>query len=287
MFDPHFVTLSRPTVCAEDLQAEVQHYISTMQKIGKNMNKYKCKLEGMRKLECTYNLIENKFHPHFHLVVSGKEAAEELRKQWMKANPTATLSANDVRECKDNIDKEGNPVSWAKELFKYFTKLSVKTGYQIDKHGNKFPVYGNMPSHALDTMLQALAKRRIFQPLGGLIKPISEEIEPTDALQIYRFDDETGEVLDLTNEWLYKPLEYDWFSVNDTQYLTGYKPKDVNLLLTPANVRFYAQRFDAVAMMLKAENISALFKEKRYLSIDVHGLAKVIKNDLPTKKRAV
>ena len=205
MIDPRFVTLTVPNVPAEELRAEIRRMLSEFRKIQELRRKQKKPLiRGIRKLEVTYNPDLQNFHPHFHFIVEGEAAADELIECWLDRNAAADKRGQDQREAK-------NPI----ELFKYFAKLTSKSKSDtiIIRAGKMIRIEYSYPE-ALDLVFQAIQGTRIIQPIGG-IKYIKEDIE----------DIETVEVADLDPEealWIYQ--DRDWVNVYTGELLTGYEP---------------------------------------------------------------
>ena len=158
------------------------------------MRRDKIPIVGIRKIECTYNPDRYDFHPHFHLIVSGEKEGKKLVELWLKHNPTARLSAQNIRPADDKS---------VKELFKYFTKLV--TG----KDKKLYPI-------AMDVIFRAMRGKRVFQPIS--IKMISEDIEELQA------EEYTDIEPDITI-WTWEGS--DWIDLMTGEMLTGYTPSDV------------------------------------------------------------
>lgn len=205
MLDPRFVTLTVPNVPATELRAEIRRMISQFRKIQELRRKHKKPLiRGIRKLEVTYNPDLQNFHPHFHFIVEGEAAANELIEDWLDRNTTADKRGQDQREAK-------NPI----ELFKYFAKLTSKSKSDtiIIKAGKMVRIEYSYPE-ALDLVFQAIEGTRIIQPIGG-IKYIKEDIEDLETVVVE--DLEPEEAL-----WIYQ--NKDWVNVYTGELLTGYEP---------------------------------------------------------------
>jgi hypothetical protein len=205
MIDPRFVTLTVPNVPADELRAEIRRMISEFRKIQELRRKHKKPLiRGIRKLEVTYNPDLQNFHPHFHFIVEGEDAADELIEAWLDRNTTADKRGQDQREAK-------NPI----ELFKYFAKLTSKSKSDtiIIKAGKMVRIEYSYPE-ALDLVFQAIEGTRIIQPIGG-IKYIKEDIEDLETVVVADLDSE--EAL-----WIYQ--DRDWVNVYTGELLTGYEP---------------------------------------------------------------
>ena len=192
--DLYFVTLTAPNVEADQLRDEITRLQKVSRQIQDVMRKQGRKLEGIRKLEATYNVQANTYHPHFHYIVSGKEQAEQLRAEWLVRHPQASHKAQDIKPA-----DEGS----TKELFKYFTKLNAH----------------QTPATALDVIFKAMEGKRVFQPLGGLRRyKVSEEVE---EIQVHTYSelapDENG-----SYEW--QPAAADWVNIQTGECLTKYNP---------------------------------------------------------------
>lgn len=204
-----FVTLTIPNCKGENLASTIDGMIKNFRRIKDIARKKKLSIIGIRKLECTWNCFRDDFHPHFHLVISGIDAAKFLVSEWLKKYPTATVEAQDIREATE---------SSLIELFKYFTKLFPSP----KKDGKKRFVTGE----ALDTMFRAMKSRRVFQPFG--IKKIKEIKEDIDKLASQIIEDIENDF----SYWLWQDDTSDWERTTDHQGLTGYFPSNADLQIS-------------------------------------------------------
>jgi plasmid rolling circle replication initiator protein Rep len=208
--EPYFVTLTIPNPKREDLKAAIIGMIQTFSNILKANrraeNGGKIAFNGVRKLECTYNDLEDNYHPHFHVIIDGRTQAEKLKKDWLSRYRSANSLGQDI--------KVADPGT-LKELFKYTTKLVTKS-----KSGEKdFRIY--VP--ALDTIFQSMYKLRTFQSFGN-VRMISENIENLDS---ENYDIEPYDFL--VWEW----IGNDWKSMVFEKNLSGYEPsKEMDELLS-------------------------------------------------------
>lgn len=200
---PFFVTLTIPNVGGSVLKQTIRSMLSNIIRINHVFrHRREFRITGIRKIECTYNATENSFHPHFHFIIDGKQAAAELIDHWLKAYPEANRAAQDMRPAND-----GSMI----ELFKYTTKLVTKS--DITRDGEKTEI--NINPEALDVIFKALYKIRTFQPMGGISKlPVKEDVE---ELQAELFDDLSALTVDV---WGWEQGVSDWVS-NDGECLTG------------------------------------------------------------------
>ena len=220
---PQLLTLTIPNMAGNKLPDAIkamQHVwreIYKMIKRPKSFKKFEAPIQGLKKLECTYNPTEDTFHPHYHFITESEVMAELLLNSWVKywngngflpkQYKTAPLSMN-AQKYKPIKDQGG-----FLELFKYFTKVISKAD-----ESNLTGIY----IHPMDTIFQAMYKKRTFEPIG--IKAISEDI---DELQSEIFSHLAHE----TKIWQW--FETDWICGNET--LTNYKP-DQNLLKLLENI---------------------------------------------------
>lgn len=152
------------------------------------------KIRGIRKAECTVR-PNGHYHYHFHVVVDGVDNAKWIVSEWLRImGKCADSKAQDIRVADEDS---------LKELFKYFTKLTVKNeGILID--------YKRM-----DVIFTALRGKRVYQPFGG-VKSVSEEIDEVQT-QEYELLDECEQVWNWdVNDWI---NEYG-------ECLTGYEPTE-------------------------------------------------------------
>lgn len=206
----YFITLTRPNVKAKSLRSEIEEYQNVWRKIAKSrwfLKGTKDGMIGIKKLECTYhatkiilrkrvswveeNGIKRKvvtfeptnipdpwfdtYHPHYHVLVSNREIAHKILKEWLEINPTAKHSAQDFRKVKGE--------KGYLEVFKYFTKLIAK-----DNQGRRF-----FDAVHMNVIFEAMRGKRVYFRIGrkdvwGCEEVKEEEIEEEAAL--FTDDDE-------------------------------------------------------------------------------------------------
>lgn len=208
--DKYFVTLTLPNVSAGDLRSTIAKMqaqfklIMALFKMRASRSGSFSTFSGFRKLECTYNPDRNDFHPHYHVVVFGRQNAIDLLQEWLRRFPAATTDAQDVRPADD---------SSTKELFKYFTKVISKPKGAKD---------GTIYLSALDVIFTAIKGFRIFQPFGKF-KPLAKELpeltEEAIQEQLDEVDKDMKESL-----WSWSQLMHDWVNFETGELLTGYEP---------------------------------------------------------------
>lgn len=158
----YFVTLTAPTCRERELRSTIDKRIKAFAKVKNNIKRrYGATLNGLRKLEVTYNEKTDKYHPHFHFLIQGESEAYLLRDLWLNQFRDASIKAQDIREIKLLKGDTSNLV----EVFKYATKGIVTNTIQ---------------AHAEYHILRAINKKRIFQTFGELKKVYLEKISDTD-----------------------------------------------------------------------------------------------------------
>lgn len=203
MPDKWFLTLTRKNVPAELLPATITDMLRTATLINRNLKeKAKLKYSSLRKLECTYNAKDREYHPHFHFIFDSEVAALAYLAQWKSRH-----AAGIVDDKGQDLKKADNQA--VKELFKYFTKIATSKKY--NKQTGKIEDYA-IHIGAMDIMFQAMRGKRVFQPCG-MVKAVSEEIEPEFALPTER---------DLTA--CYSWMGTDWIDRTTGNVLCGYEP---------------------------------------------------------------
>ncbi len=196
--DPYFVTLTIPNVLGHYLRPSI---IDMKKNLATICNRYKkrhqrqkqtWKIDGLLKIECTYNFVLNNFHPHFHAIVEGKQAAAALVADWLKVYPACSAKGQDMRKAKAGTEKE---------MFKYFAKIvtPTKTGWGV---------YVT----AMDTIFVAMKGLDTFTNMGN-VRPVSEEVEGVKA--------------EPNSEYQYGYSEYipevrDWVDTETGELETGY-----------------------------------------------------------------
>lgn len=192
----YFLTLTIKSVKAKDLPATISKMYKAFRYIHHNILRlnYGLKLKGLRKFECNYNIIDDTFNPHIHLVLSGKPCELLLIKSlWLTYFPKETKpQAQDIRKADEDT---------LQEMFKYFTKIVVNSDFN--------PV-------ATDVIFRSMKGKRVYQPFG--IKKVSEEVENITAEEI-DFQPEQIEV------WVYQNKKFDWVNGRG-QSFSGYKPNE-------------------------------------------------------------
>lgn len=151
--ESYFVTLTAPTIEGAVLGQRLDEMHKIFNGIKEFLRKRAqrgkgAKFEGVRKLECTYRPQTDKFHPHFHFLIRGKENANLLLNEWIARTKHLGTSYK-AQDCR-KADKDA-----AIEVFKYFTK--VVSSSAKDK---RVFVLG------LDRIFKEFRGRRVIQNFG-------------------------------------------------------------------------------------------------------------------------
>lgn len=205
--DPYLVTLTSPNVKGIYLKSDVDYYLKTFGNLVRTI-KQGLKRKGqkaqdfkaVKKLEITWNNRTDTYHPHLHILVNSKILAEEIRRLWLRSNPDAVLSAQDIRQA-----DQGS----LKELFKYITKLTYN-----DPISGKKVLY---PNKVLDTIFQSIHRRRTFESYN-----IPDVINEEDKIP----SEETLEDIKPQEPkiYIYETEPYwNWYEIDTGQPLTTYQ----------------------------------------------------------------
>lgn len=201
-----FVTLTEPNVKECDLEETIKNQVKKVSNIIEVLRKRrKIAVSGIRKLECTYNINSNTYHPHVHILIN-KDCGSVFIEEWLKRTPKAKSIAQNCKEADQNS---------LNELFKYTTKQ-----YEIETENKALEI--NVRS--LDVILRAFNKKRTFQSFGEIRKiKVSEEVE---ELQVQEYSD-------LPNyqrmEWEWSTC--DWFNVYNEALSNNIEP-DITIKAT-------------------------------------------------------
>ena len=149
--DPVFLTLTVKNMDYDQLPLSINLMLIKFNRIKDRLRKQGHKIQALRKLEITWS-DSKLYHPHYHLIVEGKNYADSFLIEWLKEFPSSNAKGQNIR----SITNEKGMF----ELFKY----SIK-----DFKYNAFNAV------AIDTMYQAIKGKRIFQPIG--LKMTKKETE--------------------------------------------------------------------------------------------------------------
>lgn len=195
MNEPYFVTLTRVTVNRSELKDEINNRIKLFSKIIKSIRRKGIACNGIRKLECTYNKDDDKYHPHFHVIVDGYDIAQTIVKKWILETKNLNIKIDEQAQNIRPVD-DGT----LKELFKYTTKLVAK-----DR---------SLCLPALDHIFQSMYGKRTFQPFGN-VRMVKEDIE---EIQSQEYD------IPIVEHAIYVWNKNDWFDMLTGLPLSNYKP---------------------------------------------------------------
>lgn len=193
---PLMVVVTIPNVKGSELRASLVGMNQTFTNIKRSLKRLKMPFNGIRKIECTYNVDTDTYHPHLHLILDDEHSALMFVDGWLARYPDAVRKAQHITRIED--------ADGLKEVFKYSTKLITDI-----KHKKERAI---IPT-ALDTIFNALTRMRTIQPFGN----------------VKQIDDELKEVETTTYEWLedewniYEWIEDNWYSCFG-EPLTEFKP---------------------------------------------------------------
>lgn len=209
--EPYFLTLTIPNIEADQIKFTITNINKTWRNILNNNSKKKDRpLNGIKKLEITYNSRLNNYHPHLHVLTENYFIAEIILFDWLKHFTTAKPEAQDMR-----------PSDSPKELFKYVTKLTAKSGKHYHPNGVKakesfYPI-------ALDIIFNSLKRIRTVQPFGN-VRFINYDVEDLKAEIVEALEEKEEKedvfIFDVDN----------YYSIITGEALTNYIPSEKTLL---------------------------------------------------------
>jgi hypothetical protein len=209
--DMRFVTLTIPNVAKSDLKPALAEMDRIYKAIKDFLNKRHTrgkgkKFVGIKKLECTFSTKFLNYHPHYHFLIKDPETAKLLVSEWIKR--TKGIGTN-----RGGQDIRKGDVNSAKELFKYFTKISTKV--RTGKKGGKEKSYIYLD--ALFVQFDAFRGVRTFSKFGFKLPP-NEQL-PQAEYELELDDSEGGQVFKDYHIW----NKDDWYSVKMGNGLTEHK----------------------------------------------------------------
>lgn len=165
--DWYHVTLTLKSVADKELRKTNKAMFDIFAKIMRRI-RYRNNVKATRSLECTYSIKRNDYHPHIHVLITGKENAQYLKENWIKEVSNyfgVDMEGIDSEVCRHYLQKIVRVRNTAKSLMEV---LKYPTNH-IDDKGNE------IPSHALDIIYHSLENLRTFQVYG--MKAFDDKIE--------------------------------------------------------------------------------------------------------------
>ena len=209
--EPYFVTLTQPTVKAENLREQISNITTSFRRILENNRKnYGLKIKGTRNIEITYNAKKDWYHPHIHCIIDGEKEALFFKDNWLKQFPGSSEKAQDIRPF-------GKGVNDLLEAFKYSQKIITQSD------GKKF-IYVN----AMDIINVATKGGkggvRLFQTFGFIQPKDETELTPEEETGIRELTDDNDIQMVL---YQYNKEIFDWIDHETGEVLTHYQPSKI------------------------------------------------------------
>lgn len=212
---PQFVTLTAPTTWCTDVETlkyEIDRREGVWRKIYRNAKlsrNGKILLRGLKAMEITVR-PDKYYHIHFHLIIEGEREAEWLKSQWLKHFLDASPR---LQVIKPLTSREG-----LLEVFKYGTKFSNKEKKLVN--GKIIEVYKSVEPERLDTVIQALYKKRLISTFGGVRRVKDEDVnEIVESVSI----EDLASADHRTWEWVF---DSDWYAHDTGEKFSDYIPSD-------------------------------------------------------------
>lgn len=176
-----FLTLTVPNVSGERLRDEITHLIASHRRLFQRKRVRTAVLGTFRAIEVTYNIEQDTYHPHFHILLavpahyfSGKYyiKRDEWLELWRACTRYPTITQLDIRTVKARQDREDSVylAGAAGEIGKYVTKPSTICDERMTLKKR---------SEVVLTLQRALHKRRL-RAYWGILKDIHKELKMSE-----------------------------------------------------------------------------------------------------------
>ncbi len=222
--EAYLVTLTTIAVPSRKLKSRMERMTRSLRKIL-NRNKKRLQrgtgieIKGIRSLECNYNPKRRTYNPHFHLIVSTKEAAQWIIDEWLK-QCTPDYASRKAQHMRKVDDKLKDLIEVVKYGSKIFTDPTMKKGA-----GKK--VSPIIYAAAFHNIIKAMSGLRIFERFGfNLPKALKKERKT---------------VLFYYEKLVFFPELYDWVSEETAEVLSGYQPSAELLGILGGNMNLELQ----------------------------------------------
>lgn len=195
--EPYFVTLTVRSCSANKLPKMMNGMVRAFRKIKeRNKKRYQrgkgIRLVGIRSLECNFNPVKRTYNPHFHIIVSNKEIAHQLKNDWLNIW-TRKHSESWCQDMQKVRTLEGSLM----EIIKYGTKIFTEPDVN-NKTKKKIPA--KIYVAALYNILSSMRNHRIFDRFGFNLPKAGQKKE-SKTTQVFDYD-----------SWIYDSTHADWFS---------------------------------------------------------------------------
>lgn len=172
-----FLTLTAPNVVSELLESEIKDFNKAFKRLSETKD-FKNICKGyIRKLEVTYNVQENTYHPHFHVVIAVNKSyftdtksyinQKKWLEMWQVAKRNPKITQVDIRKAK--LD-------------------DMKGVYEMATYSAKASDY-LFSEDTFDTFYNALKGKQLIT-FNGLFKEILKEIKEGEHLELIESDGE-------------------------------------------------------------------------------------------------
>ena len=166
---PFMVTLTVPNVPGDAIGETIDTMRKTFHNIKRAITRTdRLTFRAIRKTEVTYNIDRESFHPHYHVLVDGADAATALVTRWLAAFPAASPKAQ------HSAPVTPGDVDSLTELFKYHTKLVTKS-----RDGRRRLV----PASALDTIFRAMKGEKVWCRFGFVLPKGEDDMIETETIE--------------------------------------------------------------------------------------------------------
>ncbi|WP_340111975.1 protein rep [Maribellus mangrovi] len=201
--DPYFITLTAKSCPANKLFHRMRNTKRAFKIITDRIKKrYQRgqgpKLIAIKSLECNFNPTKRTYNPHFHILVSTREMAEILMKEWLSTWTCkyALRKAQDMRKVED---RERDLI----EVVKYGSKILTEPN--PNSKNNRKKITRRVYIAALYNILKAMRELRLTDTYG-LDLPKNKMKNKSEVIFDYEELSYDAEIMDWVNEYTGEPL---------------------------------------------------------------------------------
>lgn len=149
-----FITLTAPNVIKEKLREEIEDFNKSFKRLFERKEFEAFNKGFIRKLEVTYNQVENTYHPHFHIIVAVNKSyfksknymsKKRLLELWQSAKRNPNITQVDIKPVKMGSIKEVMEIAtYSAKQSELYSSKEVFDGFYNGLYRKKILVYNGL-----------------------------------------------------------------------------------------------------------------------------------------------
>lgn len=182
---PFFLTLTTTNCNAKELPNTIDALNNKFRFIYKKLHKkyevgsctksgVEHDLKGIKKIECTYNFLENTYHPHLHFILKSEDMAREILDLWLKKKQPKFVTDSYIDKLEQIIYN-----SQFKKLSKGLQAIEKRKQMKLDK----FNEYKNLVIDEKGQNLKAVYKNENLNGAKELFKYFTKIVSKTSEFE--------------------------------------------------------------------------------------------------------